>query len=89
MQLSLETVTNYNLNFSAVSKMQERHDILWNSIGYLPEEQEALDTGIMIRNGSLTAVIVGSLMETGFFYLYNGMFHPLANILKDPETEGN
>ena len=72
-----------------VSKMQERHDILWNSIGYLQEEQDALNTGIMIRDVSLSAVIVGSLLETGFFYLYNGMFHPLANILKDPETEGN
>ena len=69
--------------------MQERHDILWNSIGYLQEEQDALDTGIMIRNVSLSAVIVGSLLETGFFYLYNGMFHPLANILKDPEIQGN
>ena len=69
--------------------MQERHDILWNSIGYLQEEQDALDRGIMIRNVSLSAVIVGSLLETGFFYLYNGMFHPLANILKDLETEGN
>ena len=69
--------------------MQERHDILWNSIGYLQEEQEALDTGIMIRNVSLSAVVIGSLLETGFFYLYNGKFHPLANILKDLETEGN
>ena len=70
-----------------VSKMQERHDILWNSIGYLQEEQDALDTGIMIRDVSLSAVIVGSLLETGFFYLYNGMFHPLANILKEPKIE--
>ena len=69
--------------------MQERHDILWNSIGYLQEEQDALDTGIMIRNISLSAVIIGSLMETGFFYLYNGMYHPLASILKVPKPEGN
>ena len=67
--------------------MQERHDILIRTIGYLDEEQEAMDTGIMLLFGSTVTMVVGSLLQILFFYLYNGPFHPFANILVD-ETEG-
>ena len=68
--------------------MQERHDILSRTIGYLDEEQEALDRGYMLLIGSTVTMVVGSLLQILFFYLYNGPFHPFANILVD-ETEGN
>ena len=68
--------------------MQERHDTLSRTIGYLDEEQEALDRGYMILIVSTVTMVVGSLLQTLFFYLYNGKFHPFANILVD-EDEGN
>ena len=67
--------------------MQERHDVLSRTIGYLDEEQEALDKGYLLLIGSTVAIIVGSLFQVLFFYLYNGPFHPFANILLY-ETEG-
>ena len=67
--------------------MQERHDILIRTIGYLDEEQEALDRGYLLLIGSTIAMIGGSLLQILFFYLYNGPFHPFANILVD-EDEG-
>ena len=68
--------------------MQERHDILSRTIGYFDEEQEAMDKGIMLLICSTVTMVVGSLLQILFFYLYNGPFHPFANILID-EDEGN
>ena len=73
---------------SLVSKMQERHDILWKTIGYRQEEQDAMVRGILIRNLSLGAILIGCVVEIVFFSLYNGPFHPLANILKDDTNQG-
>ena len=70
-----------------VYKMQERHDILSRTIGYLDEEQEALDRGYLLLISSTATMVVGSLLQILFFYLYNGQYHPFANILVD-ETEG-
>ena len=70
-----------------VYRMQERHDILSRTIGYFDKEQEAMDTGIMLLIASTVTMVVGSLLQILFFYLYNGPFHPFANILVD-ETEG-
>ena len=67
--------------------MQERHDILSRTIGYLDEEQGALDKGYLILISSTITMVVGSLLQILFFYLYNGPFHPFANILVD-DTEG-
>ena len=64
-----------------VSKMKERHDILANTIGYLPQEEEALKTGYHLLIGSLSMVIIGTILEVLFFWLYNGSCHPFANIL--------
>ena len=50
-------------------------------------EQEALDIGRWIRNWSVTFILFGSLLEIGCFYLYNGVFHPFANILQDPSKD--
>ena len=74
--------------FFIVYRMQERHDILSRTIGYLDEEQEAMDKGIMLLICSTVTMVVGSLLQILFFYLYNGPFHPFANILID-EDKGN
>ena len=78
----------YSCFFFIVYKMQERHDILSRTIGYLDEEQEALDRGYLLLIGSTVTIVVGSLLQILFFYLYNGKFHPFSNILLD-DTEGN
>ena len=67
--------------------MQERHDVLSRTIGYLDEEQEALDRGYLLIICSTVIMVVGSLLQILFFYLYNGPFHPFANILID-DNEG-
>ena len=64
--------------------MQERHDILSQTIGYLEKEQEALDTGYYLLIGSFMIVVIGTAFQIWFFWLYNGSFHPFANILKQP-----
>ena len=78
------------MKFFSVYKMQERHNILWNSIGYLDEEQKALERGYQILVSSVVWLILGSLGQAIFFQLYNDKLHPFANILKNPKTpEGN
>ena len=53
----------------------------------MDEEQEALDRGYLLLISSTATMVVGSLLQILFFYLYNGQYHPFANILVD-ETEG-
>ena len=67
--------------------MQERHDILSRTIGYLDEEQEAMDKGYLVLICSTVMMVVATLLQILFFYLYNGPFHPFTNILAH-ETEG-
>ena len=69
--------------------MQERHDMLQRTIGYLDEEQEALDRGYMLLICSTVTMAVVSLLQTVFFYLYNSKLHPFANILVDETEAGN
>ena len=67
--------------------MKERHETLAKTIGYLNEEQEALEKGYWLLFGSSIMLLVGTLMEILFFWLYNGMCHPFANILKSQSDE--
>ena len=67
--------------------MQERHDVLARTIGYLDEEQEALETGYLLLYASFSLIFVGTLLEILFFWMYNGSCHPFANILKDYSDE--
>ena len=69
--------------------MQERHEVLSRTIGYLDEEQEALDRGYMLLICSTVTMAVVSLLQTVFFFLYNSKLHPFANILVDETEAGN
>ena len=60
-----------------------RHDFLWNSIGYLKEEQEAVDTITILIGFSFGYMIIGHVLQAYFFYLYNQKFHPFADILQN------
>ena len=77
-----------NISIS-VYKMQEWHDVLSRTIGYLDEEQEALDRGYMLLICSTVTMAVVSLLQTVFFFLYNSKLHPFANILVDETEAGN
>ena len=69
--------------------MQERQNILESTIGYLEKEEEALSNGYLILILSVILVFAGSILQIVFFYLYNGEFHPFANILKGNESGKN
>ena len=81
------TISNYRhviflLLISAI-KISERHNILSNSIGYLPEEQKAHEDVWIITSISLVCIILSSITEAMLFILYNGRFHPFKNIIVD------
>ena len=61
--------------------MQERHDFLYETIGYLPEEQKSLDSVYFILHFSFGYMLIGSIFEAVFFWLYNEKFHPFQKIL--------
>ena len=67
--------------------MQERHTILAETIGYLKKEQEALDRGYLILIGSSLFIVIGTILQVVFFWLYNGKCHPFANILEDSSDD--
>ena len=69
--------------FILAIRISERHNILSNSIGYLPEEQKAYEDVWMIASISLVCVILCSIMEAILFLLYNRRFHPFKNIIVD------
>ena len=73
------------MSYISVYKIQERNTFLWTTIGYLDKEYEALITGYVLLGLSVFWIIVGGIAEAFFFSLYNGKFHPFANILLDPE----
>ena len=77
----------YNCYIFLVSQMKERHDILARTIGYLNEEMEALEKGYWLLYGSIILLLVGTFMEILFFWLYNDLCHPFANILKEEADE--
>ena len=68
-------------------KMQERHDILEKTIGYLELEENALLKCYCLITSSVILVFVGAILQMFFFWLYNGKYHPFANILKGNEKE--
>ena len=85
MNISKQSVQYYELMmhiFFPAIKITERHNILYETIGYLPEEQEAYVKVWYIAGISLGCVIVCTVIEAGLFLLYNEKFHPFKNIIK-------
>ena len=92
MKYGLDNVYSsaFTMKKISVMKMQERHTILERFIGYLDKEQEALDMGYWLLTTAFILMGIGTFLEMIFFWLYNGLLHPFANILKDdtnPEDE--
>ena len=72
----------YKLFFTAI-KISERHWILYETIGYLPEEQTAYEHVWIIAGSSLAFVIFGTILEAFLFIIYNERVHPFKNIIID------
>ena len=72
----------YKLFFTAI-KISERHDILYETIGYLPEEQTSYEQVWIIANSSLVFVIFGTILEAILVIIYNEKVHPFKNIIID------
>ena len=73
------------ISLFAGSNICQRHVLLYNTIGVLPEELEAYNLILVLVYVSTLCLLFLTIMELGFFYLYNGKFHPFASIL---ELEG-
>ena len=62
-------------------KVHERHDLLYNSIGYLKEEAESLEKVKSLLFGSFSCIVLGTILELVLFALYNAMYHPFSEII--------
>ena len=68
--------------------MERRHDFLWNSFGYLDDEEDALFTVRYLCLGSFIAMVLGTILQWLFFSFYNEKYHPFKDILVDkPDIE--
>ena len=61
--------------------MFERHDILDNSIGALPEEIEAFTQMKWMLGLSYSLLLLCFFIQIVSYYFYNGKYHPFAVII--------
>ena len=82
----LRTLLKLFCLFSA-KRVHQRHSILEQTIGALPEEIEAYDT---IRNLSplmFLALIILTLVQLALYLVFNRFFHPFKEILSSEDSE--
>ena len=60
--------------------------ILYETIGYLPEEQTSYENVWIIAGVSLAFVTCGTILEAFLFIIYNERVHPFKNIIIDLRT---
>ena len=58
-----------------------RHNLLFNTIGVLPEEIDVYNLVLCLIFSSHVILLLLTMMELYFFYLYNSKFHPFCRIL--------
>ena len=68
-------------------KISERQKILYETIGYLPEELWASVEVWKIAGLSLYFVIIFTVVEAWLFILYNNKYHPFKHILLDMNSK--
>ena len=61
--------------------IHERHNLLYNSIGYLKEEAESLERVKSLLFRSFSCIVLGTILELVLFTLYNAMYHPFSGII--------
>ena len=64
------------------SNICHRHNLLFNTIGVLPEETDAYNLIICLICASHSCLLLLTIFEMIFFYLYNSKFHPFKMILQ-------
>ena len=86
LKSTLSANSHYTTYSFSASKIQERHNFLYDTIGYLQEEQDAYFNVWLYFDLSLGFMCIGSLYQWIFFMLYNQKFHPFADITKNIES---
>ena len=61
--------------------VERRHEFLLKSIGYLEDENIAVNTIWRLLFISFAVLGFGSLLQVFFFHMYNEVFHPFKDIL--------
>ena len=72
---------NKKINHLLALNVERRHEFLWNSFGYLDDEEDALFTIRYLCLGSFIALVLGTILQWLFFSLYNEKYHPFKDIL--------
>ena len=70
----------------SVYNVNERQRILENSIGALPEEQEAYIKLLIIVSAIIPVLIVASTLQFFSYYLFQKYFHPFKDIVNPPKN---
>ena len=70
-------------NFFSAMKISERHNILYNTVGYLPEEQTAYVNVWIIAGIAIPLLILSTILEVFLSITYNETVHPFRNIVVD------
>ena len=73
----------YSKSPLSATKISERHDILYNTVGYLPEEQTAYVYVWIIAGISIPLLILSTILEVFLSITYNETVHPFRNIVVD------
>ena len=71
--------------FFSVAKVYERHQILENSIGALPEEHQAYKTLLILTATCVPGLFIGTVLQFLSYYCFNRFFHPFKKILSGPK----
>ena len=76
---------NVNLVLITDIEINARHNLLLQTIGVLQMEIEAYQT-VSLFFILIPVIILLSMLQLGFFTLYNGRFHPMSTILDAATT---
>ena len=76
---------NVNLVLITDIEINARHNLLLQTIGVLQMEIEAYQT-VSLFFILIPVIILLSILQLGFFTLYNGRFHPMSTILDAATT---
>jgi len=63
----------------------ERHQILENSIGALPEEHEAYNFLLILTATCVPGLFIATVLQFLSYYCFNRFFHPFKDILSGPK----
>ena len=69
----------------SVANVHQRHQILENSIGALPQEQEAYKTLLILVSSSIPGLVIASIFQFMSYYCFHRFFHPFKAILHHPK----